>query len=99
MTLANDNDALCMLILFLAILIFTKAKIRLADLFMLGGLCYLMIDSRRQITMFALLCSVIFSRFIVQLMQMYTKQDDKKLLKKATSWIRNDCNNDSNSWT
>jgi len=87
MTLASDNDALCMLILFLAILIFTKAKIRLADLFMLGGLCYLMIDSRRQITMFALLCSVIFTRFIVQLMQMYTKQDNKQLLKKATSWI------------
>ena len=36
MTLATDTDIICTLIIFLAILIFTKAEIRLCDLFMLG---------------------------------------------------------------
>ena len=54
-------------------LIFTKVKIRLSDLFMLGGLCYLMLASRRQITMFALVCSLIFNRLIMDLISQYTK--------------------------
>lgn len=83
MTLANDNDAICALILFLAILIFTKSKIRLSDLFMIGGLCYLMLDSRRQITMFAIIGSVVLNRLIMQLIGIYTKPKEniKKELK------------------
>lgn len=83
MTLADDTDAMCVLILFLAILIFTKAKIRVSDLFMIGGLCYLMIDSRRQITMFALIGSVVLNRLIMQLLEIYTKQKEKELVEKA----------------
>lgn len=88
MTLASDTDAMCMLILLLSILIFTKAKIRLADLFMLGGLCYLMLKSRRQITMFAIIGSVIFNRLWIQVLEIYTgyqKEREKELLKKVTS--------------
>ena len=65
MTITNETEVICTLILFLAMLIFTKVKIRLSDLFMLGGLCYLMLASRRQITMFALVCSLIFNRLIM----------------------------------
>ena len=74
MTLANDTEVVCTLIIFLSILIFTKAKIRLSDLFMLGGLCYLMLMTKRQVTMFVLICS-----FIVELVDNYTKEDLKKL--------------------
>ena len=42
LTLIENTEAICMLIIFLAILIFTKTKIKLSDLFMIGGLCYLM---------------------------------------------------------
>ena len=87
MTLANDTDAMCILVILLAILIFTKTKIRLADLFMLGGLCYLMIDSRRQITMFAIIGSVILNRFMMELLETYTKQTEKELLNKATKIV------------
>ncbi len=79
MTLANDTEVVCTLIIFLSILIFTKAKIRLSDLFMLGGLCYLMLMTKRQVTMFVLICSFILNRFIVELVDNYTKEDLKKL--------------------
>ena len=73
LTLANSTDTMCMLIIFLAILIFTKAKIKLSDLFMISGLCYLMLSTRRQVSMFALICSVILTRLIVDLIKRYTK--------------------------
>ncbi len=82
MTLSDDTDAMCAIILFLAILIFTKCKIRLSDLFMLGGLCYLMISSRRQITMFAIVGSVILNRLILQLLEIYTKKSEEELKNK-----------------
>ena len=82
MTLSDDTDAMCAIILFLAILIFTKCKIRLSDLFMLGGLCYLMISSRRQITMFAIVGSVILNRLILQLLEIYTKKSEEGLKNK-----------------
>ena len=52
------------IVLFLAILIFTKAKIRLSDLFMLGGLFFLMISSRRQVSMCVIVGSLILNRLI-----------------------------------
>ena len=54
MTLSNETEVMCVLVMFLAILIFTKAKLRLCDLFMIAGLCYLMLMSHRQVTMFAI---------------------------------------------
>lgn len=72
MTLADDTEIICTLILFLAILMFTKAKIRLSDLFMLAGLLYLMLASRRQVSMFAIMCSVILNRLILEIDRIYT---------------------------
>lgn len=73
MTLINSVNAMLALIILLAILIFTKTKIRLSDLFMIGGLCYLMLSTRRQLSMFALIGSVILTRLIVDLIKRYTK--------------------------
>lgn len=87
MTLSEETDTICTLILILAILIFTKTKIRLCDLFMLGGLCYLMLGSRRQVTMFAIIGSVIFNRFLMQLLEIYTKTKEKEILDKCLKVI------------
>ena len=87
MTISNETEVMCVLIGFLAIMIFTKTKIRLCDLFMLGGLFYLMISSRRQVTMFMLICSVILNKFIVELIQTYTKIKLENVEKKVTSII------------
>ena len=87
MTLANNREMICTLILFLAILIFTKAKIRLSDLFMLAGLCYLMLLSKRQSTMFVLICSIILNRLICELEHFYSKGTINNATKKMTSII------------
>lgn len=88
MTLSNDTDILVTLILFLAILIFTKAKIRLSDLFMLGGLCYLMLSSRRQVSMFAIICSLILNRLIIEMIAIYFEKEElEKMTKKFASTI------------
>lgn len=87
MTIANDTEIMCTLIIFLAILIFTKSKIRLCDLFMLGGLCYLMLASRRQVSVFTLICSIILNRIIVDLIQQHTKITLKEVEEKITSVI------------
>ena len=84
MVLSDDTDAMCALIIFLAILIFTNAKIKLSDLFMIVGLCYLMITSRRQITMFAIIGSVILNRLIIQLLENYTKKKQEDFRNKLT---------------
>ena len=74
MTLIDESEACCCLILFLAPLIFTKVKIRLSDLFMIGGLCILMLSSRRQVTMFVIVGSVILNRLITQLIVIYNDE-------------------------
>lgn len=73
MTLTDNTEAMCILVIVLAILIFTKAKIRLSDLFMLAGLCYLMLSTRRQLSMLTLIGSVILTRLIVDVINRYTK--------------------------
>ncbi len=87
MTLSDNTEVICTLIIFLAIMIFTKVKIRLCDLFMLGGLCYLMLATRRQLTMFALLCSMILNRMLVDLTKIYTKQSIEAVIKKLTKAV------------
>ena len=85
MTMANETEVMCILVVFLAILVFTKAKIRLSDLFMIAGLCYLMIKSRRQVTMFALIGVVILNRLIMQVIKHHTERGVEIVQKMATS--------------
>ena len=82
MTLANNMDALISIALFLAILIFTKVKIRLSDFFMICGLCYLMLKTRRQLSIFVLISCLILNRLIINLIiEKYSKDGIKKLEK------------------
>ena len=81
MTIADQPEVLCTIIIFLAIMTFTKTKIELSDLFMLGGLTFLMLYTRRQLSMFAIIGSVILSKLLVELIETYTKDGLKKLSK------------------
>ena len=87
MTLATDIDIICTLIIFLAILIFTKAEIRLCDLFMLGGLCYLMLASRRQVSMFAIIACIILNRLVLEIDRIYTGNTIKEASKAMASKV------------
>lgn len=79
MTLIENVEAMCMIIIFLAVLTFTKTKIRLSDLFFIGGLCYLMLMTRRQITMFAIVGTVILTRMLIDMFREYNVPLDKFL--------------------
>ena len=71
MTLSSNTEALFMIVLFLAVLMFTKTRIRLHDLLFIGGLGYLMLASSRQITMFTIVGTVILTRLITQMFNEY----------------------------
>ena len=48
---------------------------------MIGGLCYLMLSSKRQVTMFALVGTIILSKLIVDLLTIYDKEKLEKINK------------------
>ena len=87
MTLINCVPILCVLIIFIVVLVFNKTKISMTDLFMLGGLVLLMLYSKRQATMFVLMCSVILNRIIYQLVKEQNENIDKKLIETSTTWF------------
>ena len=72
--------------MFLTILIFSDTKIRLSDLFMLAGLTYLSIQSRRQVSMFAIFCGPILANLIADLVSKYDSETFKKLEKWVAGW-------------
>lgn len=81
LTLIQNIPIMCTIIIALSLLIFTKVKIRLSDLFMLGGLSYLMFSSRRQATMFVLIGSIILNRMIVEALKIYGTEKMERVFK------------------
>lgn len=85
LTLVNNLEFMCTLVLFIAILTFTDTKIRLSDLFMLGGLIFLTFYTRRQFSMFTLICVMILNRLINALLNKYDPEGCKKAIDKMTT--------------
>lgn len=80
MTLIDNQDVLSVIIIFLALFIFTKNKMRLTDLFMISGLILLMLYSKRQATMFVIIGSIILNRLIYNWSENWIQDVDKKLI-------------------
>ena len=74
MTISEQPEVLCTIIIILSIITFTKSKIRLNDLFMIGGLALLMLYTRRQLSMFSIIGSIVLCRLIVELIKTYDKE-------------------------
>ena len=91
LTLINNIPMLCTITVVLATLTFSKAKIRLSDLFMLGGLTYLMFSTRRQQSMFVLIGSVAFTRVVTDLIKttfdVNAEEITKKIFNKFTAFV------------
>lgn len=83
MTIANQPEVICTIILVLSIITFTKTRIKLNDLFMIGGLTLLMLYTRRQLSIFAIIGSIVLCRLLVELITTY----DEQLLKRFSKWI------------
>lgn len=81
LTLINNIPIMCTIVIILSLLIFTKAKIRLSDLFMLGGLTYLMFSSRRHSVWLAIIGSIILNRIISDAIRIYSKEKTQLIIK------------------
>ena len=81
LTLINNIPIMCTIIIVLSLLIFTKVKIRLSDLFMIGGLTFLMFSSKRQSTMFVLIGSIILNRMFTEAIKIYSKENMERMFK------------------
>ena len=80
LTLINNTDIICVLIIFLALLIFTNSKIRLCDLCMLGGLTLLMFYSKRQSAIFVIIGAIILNKILYQWMEQCITNIDEKMI-------------------
>lgn len=87
MTIAEQPEVLCALIIILSIVIFTKTKIKLNDLFMIGGLTLLMLYTRRQLSMFAIIGSVVLCRLVLDMIKTYINNPVDNLNGKWTNKI------------
>lgn len=79
LTLINSVDFMCLIVLFLAILILTDTKIRLRDLFMISGLLFMSFATRRQMSMFILIGSVILNRLVASFIEKRDPEGSSKM--------------------
>ncbi len=87
LTLAENYEFAIAVIIFLLILIFTDTKIKLPDLFMLTGLTMLTFYSRRQESVFAIICGPILASLIGAMVEKYDKETFKKLENFVANWF------------
>lgn len=73
LTLINNIEFMAIVAIFILILIFTDTKIKLSDLFMIAGLLLLSLKTRRQISMFLLIGTVMLNRLVCALLEKYDK--------------------------
>lgn len=76
LTLIESKEFLCIIISIIALLMFTNIKIRLKDVFFLGGLIILSLMSRRQISMFLLIGIYSANRIICEFLDKYNAKDE-----------------------
>lgn len=79
LTLAQNKGMIVVITVFLAIFLFTDAKMRLSDFFMLAGLVVLTFMSRRQQSMLVLMGSVVLIRLIDYLLKKYDPKGTEEL--------------------
>jgi len=79
LTLANNKGMILIVAIFLTMFIFTDTKLRLSDLFMLGGLMVLTFMSRRQMSMLVVFGIPILVRLVDYLLQKYDAKGTEQM--------------------
>ena len=85
LTLIDDKPLLICLTLVITLLMFTKVKIRLRDLFLIGGLTLLAFMSRRQVSMLVLFGGLVLGRILSELIKVYDKKGTEEFMKYITT--------------
>ena len=87
MVLAQTSHAVIIISLYLILLAFTKARVRLSDLFLNFGLITLAFMSRRQMSMVYFIGAIAFNNIVCNFIETYTKEEQIEEIKKAfVSW-------------
>lgn len=87
LTLINNRAMLIVFTVFLMFLIFTDTKLSLRDFFMLAGLTLLTFMTRRQASMFVIVCGFIFAKMSANFLRKYNKDGTDKVIKIMTSLL------------
>ena len=87
LTLIDEKTLMVIIAFIIAILVLTDVKIRLKDLFMIGGLTVLMFISRRQTSMFFLFGSGVLAKLIADLIAKYDKDGTEEFKKIMVSTL------------
>lgn len=87
LTLINNRAMLIIFTVFLMFLIFTDTKLSLRDFFMLAGLTLLTFMTRRQASMFVIVCGFIFAKMSANFLRKYDKDGTDKVIKIMTSLL------------
>ena len=87
MVLAQTSHAIIIISLYLILLAFTKARVRLSDLFLNFGLITLAFMSRRQMSMVYFVGAIAFNNIVCNFIETYTKEEQVEEIKKVfVSW-------------
>ena len=87
LTLINNKPILISLAALIGLLIFSDVKIRLRDIFMVGGLTLLALMSRRQVSMLVLFGGMILARILSELLTKYDKKGTMVVLSFMTTTV------------
>ena len=85
LVLVNHKTMLAVVIIYVLLLVFTDVKASLRDFLMLGGLTLLAFMSRRQFSVFVIICGFIFAKMAVYLVEKYDKNGIKNLTETMTT--------------
>ena len=86
LVLVQNTKMMVVIAIFLGLLMFTDTKIRLKDLFMLGGLMFLAFYSKRQESIFAIIaCGFVLNKLICSFIENHLKDIYKKVESKVSS--------------
>ena len=87
LVLINNKAMLTVFAVFIIFLIFTDTKAPLRDFFMLAGLTLLTLMTRRQASIFVIICGFIFTKMVSSFFSKYDKDGTKKVLQTMTSLL------------
>lgn len=76
LVLYNSKEAIAIIFAFIVLLAFTKTKIKLSDLFLIGGLTVLTFMSRRQLSMLLFVGGISISKLIADFLEIYNTEED-----------------------
>ena len=86
-TLYNSKYILGYFMIIIGLISFTRVKIKLSDLFLIGGLMFLTIMSRRQSSMLLFVGILVINKIVCKLIEMYDKDGVNEILRYFTSII------------